>query len=340
MSPKTSVGLFACLLTLTVSACGLVLSELPQRTPAKHAISTKADTAATLATRDDASLPSDDVSDTFSICGPNSSPPEDVASSQIKDLIKTGYIDSMFQLATASARDLPGIVKLEPERDLNATDVITGHCSATRIEPNWFITAAHCVAEDYDRIILKVGSEQLSSHDIRRVEADYAVCHGSFRGNITDYANDLALVHVSDDKLPELRDVPVISWGATSMPFQKSSFDVARVGGWGLMSSGGELADFLQKEELTIRDIRPDTIRLMSRMGRGPCIGDSGGPLMVEDNGHPVMMGVLSTLGVSRNGTICSGDYLASYINLETQKDWIMTTMATCEVNAALCRRF
>ena len=339
MKQKASVGLFTCLLTLTVSACHLVLSELPQRTPASHDVSTISDTAATIATRDGTGSLQILDTDGFSVCGPIKEAEDAIQSSEIKGLIKTRSLSEMIELATASARDLPGIVKLEPERDLNATDVITGHCSATRIGPNWFITAAHCISEGYDRITLKVGSEQLSSSDIRRVQADYAVCHGSFKGNLTGFANDLALVHVSDDTAAQLQDVPVIRWGETSRPFSKSSFHSARVGGWGLIEYGGDLADFLQKEELSIRDIRPDTIRLSSRMGRGPCIGDSGGPLMVEDDGRPVMMGVLSTLGASRNGGICTGEYVASYINLESQKDWIRTTMATCEVDATLCRR-
>lgn len=241
--------------------------------------------------------------------------------------------------STLAARDLPGIVKLEPETDVWGSETVIAHCSATRIAENWFITAAHCVDDDFDRLVIKAGSEQLSSTSIQRVEADYAVCHGSYAGNRNNYVYDLALVHVSDTKLPQLRNVPRIAWGETNHPFDRQVYASARVGGWGLIEYGGDLADFLQKEELPVSNIRPEMIELNSRYGRGPCVGDSGGPLVIEDDGKPVLMGVLSLLGANREGRICQGDYTASYINLSSHREWVRRTIAVCELNDSVCRQ-
>ena len=239
-----------------------------------------------------------------------------------------------------SARDLPGIVKMERETDTEDFDVASSHCSATRISENWFLTAAHCLTGSFDRIVLRANSQQLSSNEIQRVEVDFAVCHGSFSGQTDNYRNDIALVHVADDDIDRLVNVPPVAWGQTSRPFSEKFYETARVGGWGALSYYGELADMLQREEIHIIDVLPDRIRGATQVSGGPCVGDSGGPLMVDDeSGHPVMMGVLSTLMPSVSGEMCSGVYAVNYVNLETQRDWINAVMETCELDDALCRR-
>lgn len=311
-------------------------SETPAQFPLAHSY----DQAASLSATGDAPFIASRADSQFALCGPYD-PPVSTAFEEQLATFSTFASEPPVSLSSAiPARDLPGIVKLEPERDVSETETITGHCSATRIAENWFLTAAHCIAEGHDRLVLKAGSEQLSSFSTQRVEADFAVCHGSFRGTETNFAHDIALIHVNDDSLSQLADVPIVSWGATRETFSRSKFKSARVGGWGLIEYGGDLADFLQKEELDVASIDDDRISLSSRYGSGPCIGDSGGPLMVEEDGQPVMMGVLSTLGANRDGRICSGNYLARYINLASHRDWIEATMSVCTVDSRLCRRF
>lgn len=236
------------------------------------------------------------------------------------------------------ARDLPGIVKLEPEFDLNVEEIAKGHCSATRIADDWFVTAAHCVTNGYDRIVLKVGSESLLSENIRSVPVDYAVCHAGFTGENNLYENDLSLLHIADEDLPALEGVPIIAWGRTSQPFDTVSYTAARVGGWGLKTYHGELNERLQKMELDILEIDPKRIKLASRAGRGPCVGDSGGPLMIEDAGKPVLMGVLSTISANRFGEMCVGQYISTYTNLSNYRGWARNAMEVCDAEEDLCR--
>ena len=325
------------LLLIAASGGGSVGKPSTDTVPAQYSFATGLDQAASLSPTNGEMAMSSSAGG-FAQCGPFD-PPESVeAPSELRAMIQASSTPA-YRPAHADARDLPGIVKLEPETDVGDDEVVTGHCSATRIADNWFVTAAHCISEGYDRIVLKVGSEQLSSQKTQRVEADFAVCHARFKGERNDYSHDLALIHVDAAEMNKLAEVPVVAWGQTHKQFSQQAFASARVGGWGLIEYGGDLADYLQKEELDVREIRDDTIRLASRAGRGPCIGDSGGPLMVDDDGNPVMMGVLSTLGANREGRICAGEYLASYINLATHREWMLSTMATCELNSALCRR-
>lgn len=249
------------------------------------------------------------------------------------------YLDRPTPLSGWHPRDLPGIAKLEPESELPLGHLAKGHCAATRIARDWFITAAHCVDEDYDRLVLKVGSDHLSSSAIREVRVDYAICHGGYRAVWNRYANDLALLRILDDDLSLLEGVPVIAWGMTSRPFSPNAYPEARVGGWGLITYGGELSDTLQKMELDIFEVGPALIRINSRYGRGPCVGDSGGPLIVEDDGEPVLMGVLSTVGSNRYGEHCAGNYFASYTNLEGFRMWVINTMTACREHDWACRQ-
>ena len=237
------------------------------------------------------------------------------------------------------ARDLPGIVKLEPERDLPNLEVSKGHCSATRIARNWFLSAAHCVSNNYDRINLKAGSEFLSSELIQTIPVDFAICHDGFVGRNNQFENDIALLHVEESQLAHLSEVPIVSWGMTAVPFSTVRFSAARVGGWGLKSFNGELNDHLQKMELDILHIDDRLIRLTSRAGRGPCVGDSGGPLIVEDGGKPVLMGVLSTISANQAGHMCEGSYVSNYTNLASYQRWVVNTMLTCNADKKTCRR-
>lgn len=239
---------------------------------------------------------------------------------------------------SAALADLPGIAKLEPERDLSPSSVSKGHCSATRIAEDWFITAAHCVDEDYDRLTIRVGHEVLSSPITARTSADYAVCHSAYGGREGGYANDIALLRVPGDTLPEIGTPPIVRFGELSASFSPVNFPEARIGGWGTTSFGGDLSDYLQKADLDVDGIGAAVISLNSRDGKGPCVGDSGGPLFVQEGEDYVLMGVLSTVAARPGGQVCQGDYVATYTNLSGYSDWIENVIATCEDDAGKCQ--
>lgn len=336
---KTKLHLGVLSIALTGMIAGLPpLAKTSQTIPAQLPLAMSYDQTASFAASRDGRFFIGSRNNHVSQCGPEQPPHNPFLSANMPSLIASSSLQT--EVTSLPAASLPGIVKLETEEDLKDAEVTTGHCSATRIGRNWFVTAAHCISKGYDRLVMKAGSEQLSSLETQRIEADYAVCHGDFRGTSTGFANDLALIHVNEAALPALADVPVVAWGETSTPFSSDTYSSARVGGWGLIEFGGELSDFLVKEELDVTEIRHDRIRLASRFGGGPCIGDSGGPLMIDDEGRPVVMGVLSTLGANPEGRICSGDYLANYTNLSAHRDWIFATISDCEIDSARCRRF
>ena len=240
-----------------------------------------------------------------------------------------------------TAADFPGIVKMEPRRELASGGVSSGHCGATRIAETWFVTAAHCLDNTYDEIRLIATNSSLRNPAATRVEATASLCHASYGGSSGQYANDVALVKVSSEAAEALQNVPIARFGATQSPLSPATYPTVSMAGWGLTGFNGNLSDTLLSAELAMVASGPAAITVASQENAGPCIGDSGGPLQVIDtDGNPTVVGVLSVVEQNRaTGEFCSGDYNARYTNLQGYVDWIESVMSVCESNFDLCAR-
>ena len=112
--------------------------------------------------------------------------------------------------------------------------------------------------------------------------------------------------------------------------------------GWGITSfTGGELSNTLLSAELNVVSSGPAAVTVASRETAGPCIGDSGGPLMIDEaDGAPKVIGVLSVVEQNRQtGAFCEGDYNARYTNLQGYLDWIDSVIGVCTTRPELCAR-
>ncbi len=228
---------------------------------------------------------------------------------------------------------------MEPKTDLANGGVASGHCGATRIAEHWFITAAHCLDEDYDRVELIAGTDTLSSPMARRVNAQTTICHASYGGSRSQYANDIALVRVGDDMLADLSDVPVARYGASLKPLGPANYQTVDMAGWGLTGFDENLSNSLLTARLTLMGAGPAIINVASLDGAGPCVGDSGGPLFVtEEDGTKTVVGVLSVVEQNTStGEFCQGQYNGRYTNLQGFSDWISNVISACDQSAELC---
>ncbi|MEM9669337.1 MAG: trypsin-like serine protease [Pseudomonadota bacterium] len=239
-----------------------------------------------------------------------------------------------------TAADFPGIVKMEPRRQI-AEGISSGHCGATRISNNWFVTAAHCLDNTYDDILLIATESNLRNPFAERLSATASICHAAYGGTGGNYANDIALVAISDTDADKLVNTPIARFENTQSSLNKSAYPSARMAGWGLTSFGGNLSDTLLAAEVDLVATGPAAITVASREGAGPCIGDSGGPLIVDEpDGSPTVVGVLSVVEQNRTtGEFCSGEYRARYTNVQGYIGWIEDVIATCDSNPDLCAR-
>lgn len=240
----------------------------------------------------------------------------------------------------ASLSSFPGIVKLEPRKPVEDGLISSGHCGAVRIADHWLVTAAHCVDESFEELRIIGETENLRSPLARVTRGEFAVCHGGYAGTANGYANDLALIRLTDEEVAGLGNVPVARYGATERPLAPANYASGDMAGWGLTRFGGKLSNALLSANIRITGTGPSTIYVASQGGAGPCVGDSGGPLYVtEADGTRTAVGVLSVVEQNREtGQFCAGDYNGRYTNLQGYADWITSVMALCDTNENACR--
>ena len=236
----------------------------------------------------------------------------------------------------------PGIVKMEPKRTLASGGISSGHCGATRIANNWFITASHCLDDTYDEIDLIATESSLTDPRAVRVKAAASLCHVAYGGARGQYTNDVALIGISDEDADAFSAVPIARFGATDKPLGSVNYPQARMAGWGLTSfDNGELSNTLLTAELNMVSSGPAIVTVASRDTAGPCIGDSGGPLLIDEaDGASKVIGVLSVVEQNpETGEFCKGDYNARYTNLQGFTDWIEGVIGVCTSSPELCAR-
>lgn len=248
-----------------------------------------------------------------------------------------GAVGSASSLSVLLA-DFPGLVKLEPRRAISETSYASGHCGATRIATNWFVTAAHCLDEPYDVTILKGGSELLTGPITEQAEASWSICHAAYEGVADGLSNDVALIRISDAQAAKLDRVPIASIVSPNADITPVSLPHAAMAGWGMTAPQGSLSNVLLGTDVDVASVGPALIRVRSVNGRGPCIGDSGGPLFAEaTDGKRYLVGVLSGVEQAPGRQACEGDYTARYTNLQGYKHWIDNVIQACNTQDGLC---
>ncbi len=234
----------------------------------------------------------------------------------------------------------PGIVKMEPRTLRAGGSIASGHCGATRLSERWFVTAAHCVDDGYDEIRFVTGVENIRDEDNAKiVKAELSVCHGAYDGQRSTFANDIALLRLSQEDADLLTSVPVANIGITEKALTPVNYPTAEMAGWGLTGFTESLSPVLLSAPLNLVSAGPAQIVISSRGGSGPCVGDSGGPLYVtEADGRKVVVGVLSVVEQNSEGAFCTGDYRGRYTNLQGFGGWMDTVISACDSNEDLCR--
>lgn len=144
-----------------------------------------------------------------------------------------------------------------------------GQCTGFAIDPDSFLTAAHCFSGDLKRVSVKTVNEELEALELK-------IAPG-FRPDLMLQVvfNDLALVITKPHALPLLpilQSLKVVSSEALLV----LGFGLAENNGFGILKSG----------EFYVEQITPNHIvsRPFSGKEANPCFGDSGAPVLKHFN--------------------------------------------------------
>ena len=198
-------------------------------------------------------------------------------------------------------------------------------CSGTLIAPTLVLSAAHCVTPGASYKIVQYDAErQPQLLAVKRV-ADHPQFNA--QGIKAHRASaDVALLQLNEP----LSGKTTLPLGIPLEPFEAGQgYTIAGIGvaTRGDGKSGGtvrsaQLVSTSHPGKLQIRLLDPATNN--ERAGLGGCTGDSGGPVLQQQNGRSVVIGVISWSTAAKNAAGCGG--LTGVTPLTLYRDWILQT--------------
>jgi hypothetical protein len=198
-------------------------------------------------------------------------------------------------------------------------------CSGALIAPTLVLSAAHCVTPGASYKIVQYDEQrQPQLLAVKRV-ADHPGFNA--QGIKAHRASaDIALLQLNEP----LAGKTALPLGIPLEPFEAGqSYTVAGIGvaARGDGKSGGTvrraaLVSTSHPGKLQIRLLDPATNN--ERAGLGACTGDSGGPVLQQQNGRNVVIGVISWSTGAKSSAGCGG--LTGVTPLTLYRDWIVQT--------------
>ncbi|KAH8289746.1 hypothetical protein KR054_010225, partial [Drosophila jambulina] len=221
----------------------------------------------------------------------------------------------------------------------------SGHhsCGATLLNSHWVLTAGHCVrGSSPEQLNLQYGSQVLERNATQLLRVAGIYVHPGYEP-LDKYANDIALLQLKDRVTFGQRVQPV----RLPEPRQATPGNVSVIlAGWGLNKTGGSVQEQLQKVRLQVFSDAECSERHETQLhesqlcagvpegGQGQCSGDSGGPLILTEDGggSPTQIGI-----VSWSKKPCARPpYPGVFTEVSAYVDWIVATVGSSTAPAPL----
>ncbi|KAG1709739.1 Chymotrypsinogen B [Nymphon striatum] len=181
--------------------------------------------------------------------------------------------------------------------------VVAQTCGGVLIHSEWVLTAAHCLKKAEDMYIL-MGEYDFSVDDLHTelLPVGEIISHPDFQ--VKPFVrNDIGLIKL---KQPAVftKSVRTICLPLPSMKMDDLYGGIGIALGWGKTSTNGKASHKLKEASLEIHNsevcenlypgLFSSGFLCVGGAGRDVCFGDSGGPLLIEDDSRFYVVGVVS----------------------------------------------